>query len=215
MSKKNVFLGDLSQICLPSHPPKGFCEIWENKRWNFCRKKAIFGVIWGCFEGFGPFLGIRHPTHPHLGKFSQKKRFFYTFPHAKMRQMSLCIYSFMLISLELHLYISTTHHPCLPPCRPPFLVVAKALFSCRTWGNRLDLGNLTKSNRFSLRWKQPTISIWIQMSEDGFKLGTVSDCFFYGWHYKMAHPTITSTVVNWPNKQTRSTCLTSRRWRGD
>ena len=158
----------------------------------------------------------RWSLHPHLGKFSQKKTFyFYTFPHAKMRQMSLCIYSFMLISLELHLNISTTHHPCLPPCRPPFLVVAKALFSCRTWGNRLDLGNLTKSNRFSLRWKQPTISIWIQMSEDGFKLGTVSDCFFYGWHYKMAHPTITSTVVNWPNKQTRSTCLTSRRWRGD
>ena len=31
-SKKNVFLGDLSQIYLPTHPPQSFCEIWENKR---------------------------------------------------------------------------------------------------------------------------------------------------------------------------------------
>ena len=31
--KKNVFfLGYLSQICLPTHPPQGFCEIWENER---------------------------------------------------------------------------------------------------------------------------------------------------------------------------------------
>ena len=31
--KKHVFfLGNLSQICLPIHPPQGFCEIWENKR---------------------------------------------------------------------------------------------------------------------------------------------------------------------------------------
>ena len=30
--KKNVFFGDLSQICLPIHPTQGFCEIWENKR---------------------------------------------------------------------------------------------------------------------------------------------------------------------------------------
>ena len=30
--KKTVFLGNLSQICLPTHPPQGFCEIWENER---------------------------------------------------------------------------------------------------------------------------------------------------------------------------------------
>ena len=31
--KKNVFfLGYLSQICFPTHPPQGFCEIWENER---------------------------------------------------------------------------------------------------------------------------------------------------------------------------------------
>ena len=32
-SKTNVFFGgDLSQICLPNHPPQGFCDIWENER---------------------------------------------------------------------------------------------------------------------------------------------------------------------------------------
>ena len=30
--KKPVFLEDLSQICFPTHPPQGFCEIWENER---------------------------------------------------------------------------------------------------------------------------------------------------------------------------------------
>ena len=29
-NKKNFFLGDFSQICLPTHPPQVFCEIWEN-----------------------------------------------------------------------------------------------------------------------------------------------------------------------------------------
>ena len=48
---------------------------------KFGSKKPIFGVIWGGFEGFGPCLGISHPTHPHLGKISQKKRFFFTFPY--------------------------------------------------------------------------------------------------------------------------------------
>ena len=44
---------------------------------KFGSKKAIFGAIWEGFEGFGPCLGISHPTHPHLGKISQKKRFFF------------------------------------------------------------------------------------------------------------------------------------------
>ena len=49
---------------------------------KFGSKKAIFWVIWGGFEGFEPCLGISHPTHPHLGKISQKKRFFFgSFPN--------------------------------------------------------------------------------------------------------------------------------------
>ena len=31
--QKNAFLKKFSQMCEPTHPPQGFCEIWENKRW--------------------------------------------------------------------------------------------------------------------------------------------------------------------------------------
>ena len=44
---------------------------------KFGSKRAIFGVIWGGFEGFGPCLGDSHPTHPHLGEISQKKTVFF------------------------------------------------------------------------------------------------------------------------------------------
>ena len=37
--KKRFFL-DLSQMCLPTNPPQGFCEIWENERWNSGRKRG-------------------------------------------------------------------------------------------------------------------------------------------------------------------------------
>ena len=51
---------------------------------KFGSKRAIFGVIWGGFEGFGPCLGISHPTHPHLGEISPpKKVFFDAFPKRK------------------------------------------------------------------------------------------------------------------------------------
>ena len=33
-------------------------------------------MIWGGFEGFGPCLGISHPTNTHLGKLSPKKNGF-------------------------------------------------------------------------------------------------------------------------------------------
>ena len=56
-------------------------EIWV--------EKAIFGAIWGGFEGFGPCLGISHPTHPHLGKISQKNVFFGSFPNLNLRIISL------------------------------------------------------------------------------------------------------------------------------
>ena len=42
---------------------------------KFGSKKAIFGVIWGGFEGFEPFLGISHPTHI-WERYPKKKRFF-------------------------------------------------------------------------------------------------------------------------------------------
>ena len=50
---------------------------------KFRSKRAIFGVICVGFEGLGPCLVISRPTHPHLGKHSQKKTYFYleTFPN--------------------------------------------------------------------------------------------------------------------------------------
>ena len=41
---------------------------------KFGSKRAIFGVIWGGFEGFGPCLGFSHPTHPHLGERDLQKK---------------------------------------------------------------------------------------------------------------------------------------------
>ena len=39
--KKRFFLGNLSQICLPTHPPQGFCKIWENERCNSGHKRRF------------------------------------------------------------------------------------------------------------------------------------------------------------------------------
>ena len=39
-------------------------------------KSRFPGWFGGRFEGFGPCLGVSHPTHPHLGK-SPKKRFLF------------------------------------------------------------------------------------------------------------------------------------------
>ena len=63
-------------MCLPSHPPQGFCEIWENKRWNLGQKRRFSGWFGAVLS-----LGISHPTHPHLGKLSQIKPFFYSSPN--------------------------------------------------------------------------------------------------------------------------------------
>ena len=41
------------------------------------------GDLGGGFEGIGPCLEISHPTHPHLGKISQKKNAFFFIPSLK------------------------------------------------------------------------------------------------------------------------------------
>ena len=44
------------------YPPQGFCEIWENERWNPGRKRQFsgqFGGFWGVWTMFG-----NQPTHP-------------------------------------------------------------------------------------------------------------------------------------------------------
>ena len=53
--KKMYFLEKFSQICEPTHPPQGFCEIWENGRWNSDRKRRFFGWfggVWGVWTLF-------------------------------------------------------------------------------------------------------------------------------------------------------------------
>ena len=70
LPKKNVFFWDIFPKSV--YPPQGFCEIWEYERWNSGQK----GRFSGWFGGFGPCLGVSHPTHPHLGEISKKKRFF-------------------------------------------------------------------------------------------------------------------------------------------
>ena len=71
--KKMIFWGKFPQMCEPTHPPQGLCEIWENKTWNSGQKFRFSG--W--FRGeFGPCLGISNPTNPYLGKLSQITRFF-------------------------------------------------------------------------------------------------------------------------------------------
>ena len=53
--KKYRFLGgDLSQICLLTHPPQSFCEIWENERWNSGQKRRFSG--WFVFLGVWTFV---------------------------------------------------------------------------------------------------------------------------------------------------------------
>ena len=61
-------------------PTPGFLWDLGERKVKFGSKRAIFGVIWGGFEGFGPCLGVSHPTHPHLGEISQKKPFFFWQP---------------------------------------------------------------------------------------------------------------------------------------
>ena len=83
-------MGEIFPKCV--YPPtQGFLRDLGKRKVKFGSKKAIFAVIWGVFEGVGPCLGISHPTHPHLEKISQKKRFFLdAFPNMQVSQAELC-----------------------------------------------------------------------------------------------------------------------------
>ena len=83
---------------LSNHPPTpGF--LWDSgkQKVKFGSKRAIFGAIWGGFEGFGPCLGISHPTHPHLGKISQKKRFYFLAASLNQQMDGFCCSSGCII----------------------------------------------------------------------------------------------------------------------
>ena len=72
--KKTFFLGDLSQICLLT---PGFCEIWENERWNSGRKGRFSGWFWGVLRGLDlVWESATPPTHI-WERSPKKKRFFF------------------------------------------------------------------------------------------------------------------------------------------
>ena len=66
---KKKFFGDLSQMCLPTHP-RVFVKFGKTKGEIRVKNCGMIWLFWG-----GPCLGISHPTHPHSGKLSQKSLF--------------------------------------------------------------------------------------------------------------------------------------------
>ena len=66
-SHRFFFLGQLSQI-FETHPLRGFCEIWEHKRWNSGQKRRFSGWFWGVWGRFGN----QTPHPPIFGKVFSK-----------------------------------------------------------------------------------------------------------------------------------------------
>ena len=74
---KNAFFGKFFQICEPTHPLQGFCEIWEHERWNSGQKTRF--PEWGL--GVWTLFGNQPPHPPIFGKdIPKKKRFFWQLP---------------------------------------------------------------------------------------------------------------------------------------
>ena len=74
--KKPVIFGRSLQNLFTHPPTPGFLWYLGERKVKFGSKRTTFEVILGGLEGFGPCLGVSHPTHPHLGEISQKKPFF-------------------------------------------------------------------------------------------------------------------------------------------
>ena len=118
-AKKKPFLFGIS---FPNPPTPGFLWDLGKRKVKFGSKKAIFGSIWGGFEGFGPCLGISHPNHTHLGKLSQKKRFY--FWGAPLTGCgAVCLQSFVSVSWIISwLAFFTCMHCRLPFCPQDCLI---------------------------------------------------------------------------------------------
>ena len=73
-----------------THPPQGFCEIWENERWNLGRKGNFRGDLGG-FWGVWTLFGSQPPHPPTFGRDLPKKNgfFFGSFPKATVLQFKL------------------------------------------------------------------------------------------------------------------------------
>ena len=80
MSKKKVFLGDLSQICLPTHP-RVFVRFGKTKGEIWVEKGDFRGNLGG-FWGVWILFGNQPPHPPTFGKdFPKKTVFFGSFPY--------------------------------------------------------------------------------------------------------------------------------------
>ena len=71
--KKAFFLGKVSPKVWTHPPTQGFCEIWENERWN-SGQKYVFRV--GGFWGIWTLFGNQTPHPPTFGKDIPKKTLF-------------------------------------------------------------------------------------------------------------------------------------------
>ena len=78
------FLGDLSQICLSTHPSQGLCEIWENKRWNLGQRGRFSGLFF--FLGVWTLFGNPPPHPPTFGRSLPKKTFLFWTPSLKHKK---------------------------------------------------------------------------------------------------------------------------------
>ena len=77
--KLRYYLGKFYQMCEPTHPPQGFCEIWENKRWNLGRKRRFSGQFGGVLRGLDlVWESVTPPTH--IWERSPKKNVFFWQP---------------------------------------------------------------------------------------------------------------------------------------
>ena len=82
----------------------GFCEIWVFGEIRV--ENAIFGVIWGGFEVFGPCLGISHPHPPTFGKDLPKKNVSFWMPSliCKYPKRSCVVHFFSTVADCLYIF---------------------------------------------------------------------------------------------------------------
>ena len=60
-------------------PTPGFLWDLGERKVKFGLKRAIFGVIWGGFEGFGPCCGNQPPHPPTFGRERSPKKTFFSY----------------------------------------------------------------------------------------------------------------------------------------
>ena len=83
-SKKTFFWEISPKSVYPPTHPRVFVRFGKTK----VEIRVEKGDFRGYFQGFGPCLGISHPTHPPLGEISQKNVFLDAFPYCDLLEAS-------------------------------------------------------------------------------------------------------------------------------